>query len=463
MGGGNPALADIQKIYGSTESLPATTIVLPLKPDKEQVVKSQLSSIHPEVLLFLSKIRRLSVREDNTDPRLNTINAISISSETDFTSRKNVDAESYTLHLSAEEDCADNERECNYYMWRQKFPVSQGSRVERRMEIDDLVITLAFPNGSRLNRGMDSPGIYEFPPTEMVTNFPFIVQADFVLASSRETIVLHKKWNLGILACVPSAFVNAFNSLVKTSGAALVSSLSRMFEFLPVDSSSYPILNTGRDSIRDKLSRENIVPSESYTEQKKFFHKPNEVGRIKPTFWDILNKARKHGVSLHHLSSHGIYALSSAFEKEYYDDILNFLEVRSMTVGAYKYEGNSIVQICWSRWACALGTINEVTNWNGKSICISYNGDHVSWLIDWNKEFRCSACFFMPQSTQEALWSFRGAETLYNWLVETGEACYVDVNDYAILLIITQQRQKACCGLCSLSMSVLNKEICYSK
>ncbi|KAF9616030.1 hypothetical protein IFM89_027969 [Coptis chinensis] len=85
----NPTLADIQKIYGR-DALPATTIILPLKPEKERVVKIKLSKIHPEVLLFLSKIRKLSVREDNEESKLNTVSAISISSETDLVTRKNV-------------------------------------------------------------------------------------------------------------------------------------------------------------------------------------------------------------------------------------------------------------------------------------------------------------------------------------------------------------------------------------
>ncbi|KAK1294470.1 hypothetical protein QJS10_CPA16g00884 [Acorus calamus] len=84
----NPTLSDIQKIYGPSKPLPTTTIILPLKSDKVSAVKHQLSSVHPEVLLFLTKIKRLSVREDNDDPRLSTVNAISISSETDFQTRK---------------------------------------------------------------------------------------------------------------------------------------------------------------------------------------------------------------------------------------------------------------------------------------------------------------------------------------------------------------------------------------
>ncbi|KAI8017383.1 Protein NO VEIN [Camellia lanceoleosa] len=62
----NPTLSTVKEIYGGSDSvLPTTTIVLPLKPDKVQPVKQQLSTIHPEILLFLSKIKRLSVKEDN--------------------------------------------------------------------------------------------------------------------------------------------------------------------------------------------------------------------------------------------------------------------------------------------------------------------------------------------------------------------------------------------------------------
>ncbi|KAL5717413.1 hypothetical protein ACHQM5_010418 [Ranunculus cassubicifolius] len=470
----SPTLADIQKIYGASKPLPATIIVLPLKPDKEQVVKLQLSNIHPEVLLFLSKIRQLSAREDNEDTRLNTVSAISISSEIDFVTRKNVGAESYTLHLFAEEDSDENERECRYYMWRQKFPVNQADRVERRMEVDHIVMTLAFPFGKRLNRGISSPGIYAFLPTEMVTNFPFIIQADFVLASSRETILLDNKWNQGILASVPSAFVSAFISLVKTSESAPVSSLPNMFKFLPVESSSYPKLNTVRQLIKDKLLAENIMPSESHTEQK-FFYKPSEVGRIMPAFWNILVKAKDQRVSMHNLSSHGMYALNSAFDREYYDDILDFLEVRSMDnewYGKCVQSSNLVLGLSENvylellffiadKWTShfqytnmknipllkyvgqdgylCLCSVNETAQ---KVICLSYDARHISWLIDWNREFRCAACLFMPKSTQDILRSFHSADALMKWLSTHAEASFIDVNEYADLLIKSLHRDR---------------------
>ena len=148
-------------------------------------MKNELSSTHPEILLFLSKIRQLSVREMNDDPKASKINQISISSEVEYKMRKDIDAESYTVHLAIQENCKGKEDECTYYMWKQKFAVKPECRVQKRIEVDQWVITLAFPHGQRLNNGARSPGMYAFLPTEMVTNLPFIIQADFLLASSR--------------------------------------------------------------------------------------------------------------------------------------------------------------------------------------------------------------------------------------------------------------------------------------
>ncbi|KAF6137957.1 hypothetical protein GIB67_041830 [Kingdonia uniflora] len=463
----NPTPADIERIYGSPGSLPTTIIVLPLKPDKEQPVKRQLSNIHPEVLLFLSKIRRLSVRETNNDPKLNTVSGVSISSETDFITRKNVSAQSYTLHLSAEEKNDDGENECSYYMWKQKFPVKEENRVERRKEVDEWVITLAFPIQQRLSRGMKSPGLYSFLPTEMVTDFPFIIQADFLLASSRETILLDNKWNHGILNCVSSAFVNALISLMKSSEAAPISSLARVFKFLPVERSSYPKLNDVRDSIQEKVIKETIIPMESYTDQK-IFCKPSDVGRISRDFWSILIKARAQGVCLHNLSSHGRFVVNSAFENDEYDSILKFLGVVFMDSEWYgkciqssnlvlgvsedvymklllflsenwkaSFKNTNIVNIPLLKYVDQDGNVSlcSVTE-DEMSMCLSYDSCHISWLIDWNQEFRCRGnLFFAPKTTQDSLLVFPKRDTIRQWLKEHVEVGSMDVNDYALHLL----------------------------
>ncbi|XP_045792699.1 uncharacterized protein LOC123887421 [Trifolium pratense] len=451
-----PTLIDITQIYGK-DSLPTTTtIVLPLKPDKVKPVKQQLSSVHPEVLLFLTKIRHLSVREVNENPEQNTVTAVSILSEINFVTRKNMNAESYTLHLSAEEN-TDAEKECSYYMWKQKFPVRSENVVERRTDVEEWVVTLAFPNQERLHRGKSSPGVYAFLPTEMVTNFPFIIQADFVLASSRETILLDNKWNQGILECVPSAFMDALRTLVIGSDEAPVSSLVRMFKFLPIESSPFEKFNYVRDKIKAKLVDENIVPIETYTKQKHFY-KPGEVNRLLPGFWKVLTKARDKGVYLLNLSSHdGRKILNSSFDKSEYDQVLNFLGVKSVSVDWYakciqssnlvdgvsedlylqlllfvaknwssRFKGTNIKRIPLIKYVASDGTLASFSldecaqpHPFSKRVVLtdSSESNACSWLINWNKEFSFAANqFFMPESIQNAILCFAHKQTLMEWL-----------------------------------------------
>lgn len=458
----HPSLVDIQRMYGSGSALPTTTIILPLKSDKVKPVKNQLSNVHPEVLLFLSKIKRLSIREYCQDPKLSTVNSIGIVSETNFVTRKSIDAESYTIHLSASEKGRNSEQECSYYMWKQKFPVKHENRVDRRSEVEDWVITLAFPFGERLGRGNSSPGIYAFLPTEMVTNLPFIIQADFILASSRETILLDDIWNQGILSCVPNAFVNAFTSMVKKTEAP-VSSLVSAFKFLPVKQSTYTHLNVVRESIRARVSAEEIVPSIPHLGQK-FFHKPCEVGRLIPAFWDIYEKARREGASLQNISMHGIYILDSAFDRTEFDNVLEFLGLKqvsnewyvkcikgcdlvtSVSEGTYlevllfiaenwqsRFQSTDMVTVPLIKYVVQKGvsSVSSLADFSPRTLCLSTEKNQT-WLLDWNDEFRCMTKFvFMPQTTRTALKACSKKETILNWLREKVTIATHSVSDYA--------------------------------
>ncbi|GER48205.1 DNA binding [Striga asiatica] len=446
----NPIISEIKLIHGPNITLPATTIVLPLKPDKVGPVKKQLSSVHPELLLFLSKIKKLSVREEGSSGPTAALTAISISSETNFVTRKNVDAESFLLHLSA-----DAGPECSYHMWRQRFPARPENRVERRSDVEEFSITLAFPNGERPH-------------------------ADFLLASSRETILLDSPWNRAILECVPSAFTNAFISLVKENGDAPISNLPRMFGFLPVDSSPYPLLNSFvREAIRSKLMGESIIPCESYTQQR-FFHRPGEVGRLRPTFWNLLKKARDEGVCLDNISTHGKYILSSAFDNEECDSFLNFLKVgpvdddwyakcvRSLNLvlggseGLYlefllfaaenwrAFSSTSFVDVPLIKYVgqqsqvslISPGTANRASR-QQEILFLSKSPGQITWLVDWNGEFvSVHDRFFLPESTQREICFHPKRQTICDWLLEQLGINCVTVYDYALQLAKSISKRK---------------------
>ncbi|XP_040384482.1 uncharacterized protein LOC121055679 [Oryza brachyantha] len=420
------------------------------------------SNYFPEILLFLTKIRQLSVREDNCDPKCSAISEISMESEKNYQVRKNIHAESYTLHLSAQENT--QHEECGYYMWRQKFRVKPENRVDKRADIDEYVITLAFPHGQRLARGKRIlPGVYAFLPTEILTNFPFIIQADFLLASSRETILVDSMWNKGILECVPSAFLNAFVALVKSRADYPAMSLPSMFNFLPVHPSHVPFLEPLRCVIKEKVLAEDIMPCESYTLQKMFC-KPGEVGRLKPDFWAILRKAQEAGVDLKNLSAHGTYIVSCHFDKSIYDNVFSFLDVKGVSAEWYAkcIEGSNLadelpedlyielLHFVATNWDSLLSArmksiplLKYVDSYGVSSfwsisragqssdrLCISQK--FIQWLVNWNQEFPSCKQFFLPLSTHRALFKFSKYDFLVNWLRNCVNVQVVSVYSYGL-------------------------------
>ncbi|KAH9328841.1 hypothetical protein KI387_000949, partial [Taxus chinensis] len=324
-----PSIEDLQQVYGKIAELPNTIIVLPLKPEKVVAVKNQVSDIHPEVILFMSKIKRLSVREDNVMDNL-VETQVSVSLETAFQTVKNEESESFILHLAAEEN-EEWSNEGSYYMWRQRFPAKAENWVEGRKDIKTWVITLAFPCEERVVRRNNhkrrritksnkvGAGIYAFLPTQILTGFPFIIQADFLLVSSRESIIWDNKWNRGILNCIPSAFCTAFHWLLQSVGSAPISSRSYCFKYLPISMPFNHQLKLIRSAIQMKLKNENVVLCESETG----YCKPEEALNILPDFRNILETATEKPS---YLLSDKVFIIHSCMDDL---NVLNFLGVRN--------------------------------------------------------------------------------------------------------------------------------------
>ncbi|KAF0924490.1 hypothetical protein E2562_010137 [Oryza meyeriana var. granulata] len=79
----------------------------------------------------IDDIQELSVREVNDDPKASKLSQISISSEVDYRTQKDINAESYTLHLAMQENKRGDKEECTYYMWKQKFAVNQSAEIRK--------------------------------------------------------------------------------------------------------------------------------------------------------------------------------------------------------------------------------------------------------------------------------------------------------------------------------------------
>ncbi|XP_040370077.1 uncharacterized protein LOC121051569 [Rosa chinensis] len=279
-----------------------------------EAVREQLSQLCPEIILFLSKLKQLSVRDYDSEVA-DRVSSFLISSVT-----KNKEVSSRVVQLS-KKNLDDTEELCDYYLWEKEFPVKPENRFGVRMDVQSWVITIAFPSGERMRNATSSVGIFAFLPTTMVTDFPFLIQADFILNSSRDSILLENVWNLGILNCIPSAFVNAFQF------HSLCYPVGKIFEFLPAQASSIPKFKDLRESIRAELQSLVIVPCD-VIEGMSSSARPQEAVRVLPNFRDLVGGFKIEGYVL---SSSSIYllrrVLHPSLDLEKYNAVLEFLGV----------------------------------------------------------------------------------------------------------------------------------------
>ena len=91
-----------------------------------------------------------------------------------------------------------------------------GIHEEGREGIASSTVTVALPLAEEeWPRLMDGGVVFAYLPTETVPGFPFLLNANFVLAASRER--LHdRKWNEWLLSCVPPLFCEAFMLLLQS-------------------------------------------------------------------------------------------------------------------------------------------------------------------------------------------------------------------------------------------------------
>ncbi|KAJ3701504.1 hypothetical protein LUZ61_005209 [Rhynchospora tenuis] len=454
-----PTIGDLESIYGEGKELPATIIILPLRPEKVKGVKKQLSEVHPELLLFLSKIKRLSVREHAEGcSKEETLCSISVSSCSGYVSMEDAGSFSWYVELFSHEE----DMKCQYYMWRQAFPVDPQSKTDGRKGIDMWNISLAFPLGERLTRRTVQAGIYAFLPTTMVTNFPFIIHSDFILASSRETILLDNEWNLGILDCVGHAFVQAFHSYLTDHS---LPEITKMLQSVPVHESSFPVLNNVREDIRELLKEKAVLPCESYSMREKVhLCKPSEAVRLLPAFRKILDKAKERGLSLENVSFEGQFILHNLLDSKDFDGVLKFLGVSGPDDGNWYNccfkRCDLAVNLChdtyvdlicfmmdynksykhfqFKPWQIPIRHVEHDTSSSNMHITMSNKVWYVSdtklhdWLYMWSQMFRSqtSSTYFMPAETQIAFAAHNRGQEIAEWLCKNKRLEFISLDKF---------------------------------
>ncbi|WP_209629641.1 hypothetical protein [Methanofollis sp. W23] len=236
-----------------------TTIILPLnKSDfSYESIEKMLRDIDPVTVLFLSKLKKIVI-ETETGYRLSI--------------RKD-DSRAPCVQVIVEgNDQGDSfQRTQEFIVHTRLFHKPDNISSEKRNRIDERDVSIALPLD---NEARSAGKVFAYLPVHEDTGLPFLLNADFLLSSSREAIHEGDPWNQWLRDCIPEVFVEAFERCLDIDEFR-----ERAYGFIPLESHATffePVVS----SIQNALSDREIVltepegkkckPSEAWTAGKNF-------------------------------------------------------------------------------------------------------------------------------------------------------------------------------------------------
>ena len=163
-----------------------TNVLLPLTAKGRQEV-SKVAQVEARLLLFLKRLRRIEVRDE-------TGTCTKWICREDRGDCVRIDSSSGTEH---------------WKVVRRSLAVPPGIAEEKRQDVPAVDVVLAFPvaDDGVAEGSLECP-VYSFLPVRSC-GFRFAIQADFILASSREDILPDRAWNQWLRDSIPSLFMEA--------------------------------------------------------------------------------------------------------------------------------------------------------------------------------------------------------------------------------------------------------------
>ncbi|KAH7286603.1 hypothetical protein KP509_32G014600 [Ceratopteris richardii] len=247
----HPTDVELSNCLGIAENqLPSTVIVLPIRQDKVEVIRSQLFELSPQLLRTKKSARssdgsrHMSVHRHRRAPSKEI--ARMIPNDCSYSIIQLV------LPATGEE--------VSFHVWQQTFSMVGDHEIEDRRNINMYKITLAFPLDR--NNNTSDPSVFAFLPMKnQSTGFKFIINADFALVASRDSIRFDSICNENIFQNIPEAFMSAFICPLKT----LDNQPEDVYRFAPDSSlnaaSNQPWLAAVIDGILQRLKDSSIDSS----------------------------------------------------------------------------------------------------------------------------------------------------------------------------------------------------------
>ncbi len=226
--------------------LSETHIILPLtKPDfGYEKIEQMLQDIEPETILFLSKLEEIQIETDTGD---------NLTILKDSTAMPEV-----AIVVEGNKKGLTFSNSDNFLVCTKCFDRPIEIHHEKRNGIEHRDVSVAFP----LDEKSTATGkIFAYLPIRSDTGFPFLINTDFILPSSREDIQ-DVPWNYWLMDCVASLVTSELLPLLKEKqllGVTFLEALANRLNNLVYDEDnlSYSIF-TG---VREALKKDALLPT----------------------------------------------------------------------------------------------------------------------------------------------------------------------------------------------------------
>jgi len=195
-----------------------TTIVLPMDKDEEsgRIVTNALRDIAPETILFLTKLKaiQVSVRLPGDEHEVEVEKHVRLeagpSRLVELTYLRRSDEAEPILESSL------------YWLTEIEFPKPPTIQHQKRPNIESRSVSVAIPLGS--SAGKDK--LFAYLPVWDDTELPFLINADFLLVSSREGVREDEAWNKWLRDCVIETYCTSLLSLLNCPELSLAEKIA---------------------------------------------------------------------------------------------------------------------------------------------------------------------------------------------------------------------------------------------
>ena len=205
-----------------------TTLVLPLNDEfrgeaKRAELRERLEKVDPLLLLFLNRVRRIDVVDRGADD------------ETTERSMRRADAPCAESNASVVTltDAVDR-AEAVASTWLVVRREAKVPPLVKRGTATQTVLAAAFEASETPRDGAEQLPVFAFLPIAPA-NLKFVLHADWILASSRETVREDEPWNQWLREEAAGLYVDALKAVRAGAGAGAGFDVARVLEALPVE------------------------------------------------------------------------------------------------------------------------------------------------------------------------------------------------------------------------------------